>query len=461
MRRSTVPRRASSSTPLSFFPEFLPGELVYSAIARYTLHSGAGQRQAQETLFGRSRMFAPVGLPFDLDFLAGRLPSEWRISGMHLILEHTLLRYYAEFLPASAQGRAVEAMLGADGHAPLLTKADLPPLGALAHLRFCEECLADMTSNHGEAYWRRDHQLPIVAVCATHGTDLRESTVQLPARQYVIASRNSCPAGAPSVLRDGAPADRALLRRLTARAVELLSKDRTPPDYVEKVVTAGFAGKGYRRGRAMQQLDRTALSVVADAVLARMAGLFPDPASILPDRRGGWWRNFTQRLGPDGTEHVLLAEIILEEAPQVDSKPFGDGPWPCLNPLAEHRGELVVFQPPALSEVVDRGVTGTFTCPCGYAYSRLRRGKGLSFTGPKANPKRVRFGPTLGDLLQQAERCDWTIEETAKKAGVFPTVLLRSAMTEGYGLPTAWEPLPTSARKKLARTPRSRRRTSV
>ena len=460
MRRSTAPRRASSSTPLSYFPELLPGELVYSAIARYAFQSGAGQRQAQEALFGRARIYAPVGLPFDLDFLASRLPRDWQMSGMDLVREHTLLRYYAAFLPTSARGRAVQAMLGPDGHAPLLTRTDLPPLGGLVRLRFCEECLADMISEHGEAYWRRDHQLPIVALCGAHGTDLRESTVQLPARQYVIASRDSCPADAPSVLRDGALADRSMLKRLSARAVELLSTDVTPPDHVEKVVANGFAEKGYRRGRAMQQLDRTALDGVADGVLARMAGMFPDPASILPDRRG-WWRNFTQRLGPDGTDHVLLAEIILEEAPQIDSKPFGDGPWPCLNPLADHLGELVVTQPPALSADAARGVTGTFTCPCGYAYSRLRRGKGLSFTGPKANPKRVRFGSTLGDLLQEAERCDWTIEETAKRVGVFPTVLLNSAMTEGYRLPTAWEPLPTSVRKKLTRTARRKLRASV
>lgn len=455
MRRSKAPRKASSARRLAYFPELLPGELVYSAIARYAFHTGVGQRQAQEVLFGRARMFAPVSLPFDLEYLAGRLPDRWNISGMDLLRDHTLLPYYAAFLPKSARGRAAKAMLGPDGHAPLITRADLPPLGALERLRFCEDCLADMTSKHGEAYWRREHQLPIVAVCARHGTDLRDSAVHLPARSYVVANRESCPAIASTVLRDGAPADRSILWELSRRAVELLSTDRGQHAFVEKVVVAGFAAKGYRRGRGMQQLDRVALDGVAKLVLARIEALFAEPASILPDR-GGWWRNFTQRLGQDGTDHVLLAEIFLKEAPRLEGKPFGDGPWACLNPLADHCGELIVTEPPTLSEVVDHGVTGTFRCPCGYVYSRLRRGRGLSFTGPKANPKRVRFGPTLGELLRSADQLGWTIEETAERARVYPTVLIRSAKAEGHELPAAWDPLPAPIRKKLAQAERRR-----
>jgi hypothetical protein len=50
------------------------------------------------------------------------------------------------------------------------------------------------------------------------------------------------------------------------------------------------------------------------------------------------------------------------------SSPFGDGPWPCLNPLSQHYRQKVVFD---CSITVDRRPRGVFSCECGFIYSRI------------------------------------------------------------------------------------------
>lgn len=46
------------------------------------------------------------------------------------------------------------------------------------YLRYCPCCVEEDRLNHGEAYWRRLHQLAVVHVCPEHGVFLNRSSVQ-------------------------------------------------------------------------------------------------------------------------------------------------------------------------------------------------------------------------------------------------------------------------------------------
>jgi hypothetical protein len=90
--------------------------------------------------------------------------------------------------------------------------------------------------------------------------------------------------------------------------------------------------------------------------------------------------------------HILLNLFLKDFPPRSHPKPFGDGPWPCMNPIADHCGYAVI-ETHALHR--ERGVTmGRFACNCGFEYSQSAVG------GPRRILKRgAMFDAKLGELV--------------------------------------------------------------
>ncbi|MEO1673589.1 MAG: TniQ family protein, partial [Cyanobacteria bacterium J06631_2] len=85
---------------LGFFPTLYPGELLYSAIARYQIRSGnLSPKVTIEELFGSRTITATADLPCGLDNLVANLPPYSSVTAESLIEDHTLYTFYAPFLP--------------------------------------------------------------------------------------------------------------------------------------------------------------------------------------------------------------------------------------------------------------------------------------------------------------------------------------------------------------------------
>jgi len=56
---------------------------------------------------------------------------------------------------------------------------------------------------------------------------------------------------------------------------------------------------------------------------------------------------------------------------KLKNKPFGDSPWPCLNGGAEHYLKPIVENLEMTYDCKSKKVIGTFTCSCGFIYSRV------------------------------------------------------------------------------------------
>lgn len=139
---------------------------------------------------------------------------------------------------------------------------------------------------------------------------------------------------------------------------------------------------------------------------------------------------------PDSVQHPLhhlLFIHCLEQSAETffhlptEDKPFGDGPWPCLNPACVHYLEPEVkHHNVTYSSYVSGKPIGTFSCECGFIYSR---------TGPDTSAedrwKRGRidaFGPVWEKKLGQL----WTNEmlslrAIARELGVDPLTIKRQA----------------------------------
>ncbi len=197
------------------FPDHHPGEILYSLAARHSdrvRYRTAADASAE--LFGVRGASAAVALPGRLGYLAAALPAGSPYTVDSLVDRHTLYPVYAAFLAPRAR-----AYLRADMVAPA---AGLVRLGAYerslrvarpVRLRYCPSCTDDDRRSHGEAYWRRAHQVPGVDVCPMHETTIESSAVAIgsgPMRRRFVTAEEAI-GRAPRARAANAPAHEALL----------------------------------------------------------------------------------------------------------------------------------------------------------------------------------------------------------------------------------------------------------
>ena len=420
---------------LAYFPQIYPGELLYSVLARYHRHMGAPSPiQSTEAVFGRRLIVASIDLPGYVQALSGRLPPGFGWTADRMIDELTLLPYYTGFQPEGVSRRARIAMKSGqtDGLFVRLGMAAFR-VGRVTRLRFCPECLREMQARYGETYWRRDHQLPGVLVCPEHGCPLRASGVSTTAwsrHVFVPADRMACPWNAPALMSSRNERVLAGLQRLARASRALLENPgphRSLPQwtmhYRQRLQAAGLA---YAAHRVDQQRLNEAFRRHHHEVLGLVPGLLEDGRF-----RGDWLaamgRKHRKAFHP--LQHVLLQDFLDHQ--ELALHPFGEDPWPCLNPLAKHRNKATIS---TVRLHRNHGhLVGVFACPCGYSYTRSYfDGKGT------IGPRRFQaYGPMLEPALREMITSGQSLRSTAQRLELDPKTVVKLA--GALGIVTPWK----------------------
>jgi len=218
----------------------------------------------------------------------------------------------------------------------------------------------------GELYWRREHQLPGVLVCRTHETPLAESLVTLihtGSQEYIAADESNCPPSpAPPLWVKSRDVVEILVRTAQASAFLLTAPPPARPlDAWSEEIHNALRDRGFGRGSCW--IDLPALR---EAHLKLFGPIF----DIVPEAESGAWlvrtiRKHYKALAP--LRHILIRQLIGSVPVVVSANPFGPGPWPCRNQLAEHFGQCVITDCKFHKE---KGkIIGVFRCSCGHAFS--------------------------------------------------------------------------------------------
>lgn len=343
---------------LPYFPPAYPDELLYSLLARFHCHMGeTSPKRTLDILFGNRSVRAGVALQGHLQILSERLPPERGMTPGRLLTEFTLYPFLTAFQPEGMRLMVRDALISgpSDWVTVRLGLAASRIQGATA-LRYCPACRSEMLAGHGELYWRRDHQMPGVTVCPEHGASLKDSTVLpglLGQHSFIAADEENCPEIPPDALNNTS------LQWLVAR--RCASFLRSPPvpmplrawgeHYHQELRRRGF-GKGEDR------IDQRRLG-------RDYASWSGEPgAQSTEDWLAAMARKHRKAFHP--LQHVLLSLFLEVHPPVAETSPFGLGPWPCRNPLADHHGQPVA----QLMELhCDGGKPiGRFVCSCGYRH---------------------------------------------------------------------------------------------
>ncbi len=423
---------------LSYFPAIYPGELLYSVLARYHRHVGLpSTMHTLETLFGNRKVVATLDLQGHLQLLADRIPPERSLTVDRIIDTLTLYPYFTAFEPPALQANVRQAMkrgIVENLHIRLGLVAFRVP--RINRLRFCPKCTQEMLTNHGELYWCRDHQLPSVLVCPRHACPLRESLVsftQYSRHEFVAATPENCPPQARPIIPVIEHAVVSHLQRLAWLSAELLDN---PP--MSRTFT-GWSGR-YRSqmletglAHSITTMDQRRFDEEFRSYYGQILRLLPNVMDA-NEFAGDWLTAMVRnrRTASHPLYHLLVQNFLAQRKRKIS--PFGTGPWPCLNPLAQHSSSTPIK---SMTQHRNRKNTvGVFACSCGYAYTRCL----YSTTDTLGPPRFLRYGPLLEPALRKLVASGYGLRETGRALQLEPKTVVLLARNLGVAVPWALVP---------------------
>ncbi|MDD2299203.1 MAG: TnsD family transposase [Fermentimonas sp.] len=363
---------------LSFFLTPYEDELLYSVIARYHFAVGNSDfRDTLEEIFGTRNKVPSIYFPSGIASLSARLPESVSLTPENLINKHTLFPLYKPFLPQERANTIFNQMIFEKGngvYAAIGMAAG--SICARDTLVYCPQCVKDDMKNYGESYFRRSHNTQGVFVCFKHGCLLKEYDAS-----YKTTSRLE-------------------FIRLDSQRAEIDTEEY--PDYYGKdfIKVAWsinyllnnpviYMNQGMVRAKYLNLLDNKGFLTCSkrikqqELLQAFRAHYCNDFLSYMQSEiydydENSWIKSITRK--PRKTvhpiRHILFINFLMggiEEffsLEQTTKPEFGNPPWYCLNPAADHYLKPVIYDCVITPDYKSNEPVGTFSCQCGFVYSR-------------------------------------------------------------------------------------------
>lgn len=368
---------------IGFFPVPYPDELLYSACARYGKRTNyPNKRHIIGELFGGAGFSAMFDFPNRLEaFLSSFPPHNYTTD--RLIDRNTLLPFHQSFLSIEKAEQIRREMKFASSNC-IRTRLGLniPQVKFPEYLRFCPLCVANDRENHGETYWHRIHQPSGVLVCAEHNCFLQDSLIGMKRQTGAVfhCAEKSLNIETPRFLSADDP-EHELFLYLAKNAEWLFAQENLSLE--EGVIRERYHNLLLKRGYAFYN-GRVRVAELYEAFNSHFSLLTLEKlgCSLISPQRC-WLTKIVGKYRSDichhPIRHLLLMHFLGVTAEEfftafIEYKPFGDGPYPCLNKASDHYGELKIESCKIFDNVVWRRrgkPLGVFTCDCKFVYQRV------------------------------------------------------------------------------------------
>lgn len=427
---------------IGLFPDPKTDELLYSACARFQdrmkfPHTDA----AVEKLFGGKRR-AAVDFPTRINHLTSVMPPNHQYTSDILIDRHTLYPYFAPFLPLERALLVRQEMCETGNN--IHERLGVTP-GRLTFpevLRFCPKCIKEEQEAGREPYWRRLHQLPGVEVCPTHLVFLEGSGLVRNRRggsTFFASASRVVTQVRPRPLSKSAPLD-AIRLQIANTSSWLLNWHG--PYFGSEVLSKRYYHLLLREGYAYYN-GRIRNGKFLKAFVDFFTPAFLESLSCPLGTRITSWpllllHSSQSTVVRPPLHHILLLTFLGLSPEEVftrfeEVKPFGEGPWPCLNPVADHFRQQVITE----CRVSDspsktrRGLPkADFHCSCGFTYTRT--GTDLTEEDCYRFDAVIAYGTLWRDtFIKQWRVTSLTLEQMANNFRTTQSTLTRNAARLG------------------------------
>lgn len=363
-----------NSERLCHLPFPYPNELLYSVIARQTIHLGSRNIPTIATdVFGRITK-PHVDIPSSLEKVSKHTRLVWGMSGEEIANRLTLFPYHARYMPPEHAKRCLRMLLSDNGggiHAALGINGSR--VKTPRFLRFCDACRKSDISKYGETYWHRSHQLAGVLVCPEHGEPLIDTKVLMRPRRYsdyADATLTTC----VDALADNSGLDeKGIINalKIAKRCQEMLlglinlwPAENVHLSYRRAALERGFIEDPLSISQA--KLENGFVSFYGESLLFKLG------CEIRIGTGNSWINTIFQKHHSlfHPIEHALV-QIFLEDVPLYPINLFGLGPWKCPNPYAQHTEEFPIKRVKIFVGTQCHHVASA-RCRCGFRFTFLR-----------------------------------------------------------------------------------------
>jgi len=378
------------------FPVPFPDELFYSVCARYSDIMNFPRKSRIPELLFRENACAIVDFPIYLDIFSSNLPPGGELTAGKVIKDHSLLPYYSPFYSSDRIAKVVDKMKsGTTTSINTILGIGRANIRRKAAFSYCPLCVEDDRINFEYCYWHREHQLPGVLVCYKHKVFLEDSSITRFARknqQEYISAEKSITDPKPPRFIDRNNKEHSILLTIAEEAYWLLNNGYSihlssslNEKYLIELQKQGFASQNIRvKANSFLQAFEDYYS---KNLLSELG------VSFDKEYRKSWpvqlMSNY--RTVREPLYHILLIQFLGHKVDEfltltISPNPFGEGPWPCLNPVCENYRKLVINECKISFQSVHNNKNngyfsrGVFECTCGYCYSRIgpdRERKGI------------------------------------------------------------------------------------
>ncbi len=390
---------------LPFFSDPYKDELLYSAFARYHYYSGnIDLKDTLRELFGKDSVIPSFEIGNHLQFFCDAMGKHYRPNC--LIQEHTLFPFYAPFLPVDRKKEVLKTIAVGDGQGIYAQIGIIS--GSICKkesIYYCSTCAKTDILQFGEAYIHREHQLQGIMVCPHHEEVLKK-----------YLSKKSDISRLEYIRLDGKLLDLSNLYlaqdwhhekivQIAKAAYYLLTHDLGSISKAD--ILFRYKNLLYEMGLATNNL-RIKQNELHELFLGHYGVdlLNALESSIDKQDEYNWLRVATRDLARTvhPLRHILLILFLAGDMEtffkdiRKKYKPFGVAPWPCLNKASEHYRQEVVNEVIITADYKTRRPVGTFTCECGYIYTRIGPDKAGEDRYHKGRVKA--FGPVWENKLR-------------------------------------------------------------
>lgn len=244
-----------------------------------------------------------------------------------LLFNHTHFPYSTYFFEqALLKKNQFTALAGSGNYKPAAAVSRSISM-SVRFRRYCHHCAAEEVKHWGVSYWHREHNLPGVVICLTHGTVLRQTVIPTASASALDLHLPHEVSGVPMV-NQGPSAFQIELARLSLTALRWPGgrNAQVPRDFYRSAFTA--AGLVSPNRRISQEL--------LASFLRRMAGANLSYLGLSPRDERLHWAALMTRVGvviPYATLKHLVLRAALDLANSVDAagvqyRPVGSAPRP-------------------------------------------------------------------------------------------------------------------------------------
>lgn len=364
---------------ISFFPTAYEDEILYSLINRYHMRSGnVSYSDTIKDLYNNRYTKSILDLPNSNKELLDNINLGFQLD--EFIKQTSLVRYYTAFLDkekienvinqlSDSGCRGIHSIVGASQR---ISRYD-------GYFKICFECYYEEIDEWGEGYFHRIHQVPAVFVCSKHRCALKRSK-----KPFSFYSNNFISIDQMEFVdfkEVKIIGDNINMFISLANDCDFILNNDVDNKDIE------WFNEQYKNRLKQLNLCTPKGIVNINEVKSRFVDFYgKDVLSLFNldtfNEEGTNWikyiiRNKRYVLNP--LKHILFIKFLgidIREifSKNIEYKPFGNGPWPCMNKICDNYKKKVINEVEISYNSKKKRPVGKFKCECGYTYSRVAVG---------------------------------------------------------------------------------------